>query len=148
LHDSPYGETACVNMNCPFLKHALRYLDDRNKLDRRLPLDAKKAARYYEIRDRLLFAGFAALFLAKILQPYETDYAPQQDARDRIMNVSSQALQAQGSQDNKPAQAIGTPIHQVAPPALPVPNRATKPTSPSLASPLISPSAKPPPSTN
>ena len=29
MHDSPYGETACVNMNCPFLKHALRQIAQR-----------------------------------------------------------------------------------------------------------------------
>jgi hypothetical protein len=47
-----------------------------NNLQKPLDEVAARAKRYYRWRDRFLIAGFVAIFLAKVLQPYVTGVSP------------------------------------------------------------------------
>jgi hypothetical protein len=77
-------------------------------LEKPMALAASKARDYYKYRDRFLILGFAAIFFAKVLQPYGED-APQRDQQP-IQMKSMQSLTAiPSSQTNKPIQKQATP---------------------------------------
>jgi len=62
------------------------------------------ARKFQFLRDVFLISGFAAIFFARVLQPYEANYAPPAAAIYRIMNVTPPQEHPQASQANMPAK--------------------------------------------
>ena len=65
-----------------------QHLEARTKLSQLLSGVEIKASKYYKLRDGFLLFGFAAIFLAKVLQPYETGASQ--------IDRSSKSIQSQG----------------------------------------------------
>jgi hypothetical protein len=86
-----------------------KLLDEWQKLDEPLSLVENKAKRYYRYRDKFLVAGFAAIFLAKVLQPYGND-ASQKDQQAIHTKPLQSLTPIPTSQTNKPIQAQTTQI--------------------------------------
>ena len=57
------------------LRHST-YLKFVSKMQSRLPALHKRGERFYNARNTLLLLGFSAIFLSKVLQPYESDPSP------------------------------------------------------------------------
>jgi hypothetical protein len=91
------------SINRDMLKH---YAHARS-LEPDLARANRVAKSYHNWRDVLLIAGFATIFLAKVLQPYEKDFVPLSASIYRIMNVTPPTEHQQASQDNITLQSGG-----------------------------------------
>jgi hypothetical protein len=65
------------------------------------------ARKFQFLRDIFLIVGFATIFLAKVLQPYETNYIPPCNAIYHIMNVTPPQGHPQAIQENTPMPPKG-----------------------------------------
>jgi hypothetical protein len=98
-------------------------------------LDAANAATkvLYNRRDKFLIAGFAAIFFAKLLQPYEIDYVPAGNAIYKIMNVTPPPPRPQTDQNSTLHQPAGAAKSQAALPTISSPSQSTNSMSQSAA---------------
>lgn len=95
-------------------------------LDPRLDAANALAKNHYSLRDFFLMCGFACIFLAKLLQPYEADYIPPKDYIYRTMTVTPPAPHPQASQENTQLPTKGTPLFQPAQPISASSNQSTR----------------------
>jgi hypothetical protein len=71
-------------------------LEEARRMKAKLLLLDKKAFHFYNWRDRFLLLGFLAIFLSKVLQPYQTD-RPSQKATPTTQTPPASANQTKAS---------------------------------------------------
>lgn len=116
-----YKPEALESINRDMLKH----YGHARSLEGSLVRTNYVAKAFHTWRDNLLIAGFAAIFFAKLLQPYEADSVPARDEIYRIMNVSPPPQRPQATQYSTPTQPAGTAKNQLTQPATSAPNQST-----------------------
>lgn len=130
-----------------------KYASRAEAWEARLPDVNAAAGKYYRVRDIFLMFGFALVFFAKVLQPYQPSFAPPQEPSSPMLTASPPAPRPVTNPDNAPVQATVTfadPPERPPPPSNyqsmipPPPTSAVNTTAQTLPPPSVPTAANPP----